>query len=959
MTKKSITRTINIKRYKRKQRKLEYKLKQNPNLQAPIKNIGFKESKSRIVNDEYRSLKIILGAILKKPEDLQLFEDHAIIMHHLSTFTSQLIHIYIGQLKKNNIQEPITQSTYEHAMKLIATKDFELSEKEKNLFNAFNTLKTSIGIQEFEKYTSISHLIHTAATQMFTNFKVNITTHYYKRLRRVIYLLIEHHPEYSKLEDDDKSKKRLQILNSIIDRNMNSEHTQFQDLINQCIKDFIPGDHWTKGSLGSELACCYAKFIYPTFALEAKLEDMGKKALNEYYKKKTNNVIESQDKTAVIIEKNRGPIPKKTFKKYPKISKKKKSELSNELIDEYTIKKKYACFQSVPIKSSFIIGYYGINSQSLLYIGDFTGIPGYINKRKTMDELGKDPKKKKMIWGRYFNLNHPIFQKQYKKGYRFDYSISTDGFGCTLKFVPKTKPTYAESGYKKSKLNPKKSSDVNEIDNDVSNESINPKTISDTNEIDNGVSNGLNNECTSELSDNKTINETTLSSKKLIKPKIIKKIPVKKHKAPVKPKTIKEKGWHCPQISDLDPNDRLKLANRKLAGVDPGYKNLVVIVSGSKANGTFKKYVYKASHRKLDTQFFKIQKTRNKLRKQHSLNELEKPLSATNSKSLDVEIFLEYIKVHYEVSLKVNAIYQNIVFRKIKYYSQLRAKSSLEKLVNDIKRIFGPDVVLLYGNWSRSTQMKGLMPVPGLGIKKRLARSFEMYDVDEYCTSKMCCNCHKELKNKVVIDKNTGQRKEIYRVLVCDKCIGEDGKMIESRHIHRDINGAVDILKLGKLDIEGKPRPEAFCRKPLDTNKSKTQVKTRSKKQVKKTISNKQVKKTISKKQVKIISNKQTIKQEIKPNVQSKIKPNIYVKTQPKIKPNIHIKTQPNGLSMIENPSVTQTQRQKIFKKINPGLMDDIIIQSKIKMIIIPDEYDHNQNQGPSNDPHLQDEFCK
>ena len=68
-------------------------------------------------------------------------------------------------------------------------------------------------------------------------------------------------------------------------------------------------------------------------------------------------------------------------------------------------------------------------------------------------------------------------------------------------------------------------------------------------------------------------------------------------------------------------------------------------------------------------------------------------------------------------------------------------------MLNEIEKKFGKNLLLGLGDWSinSSYQMKGCMPTPNKGISKLLMKRFEVISVDEYKTSKLCCNCHKEL----------------------------------------------------------------------------------------------------------------------------------------------------------------------------------------------------------------------
>jgi hypothetical protein len=82
-------------------------------------------------------------------------------------------------------------------------------------------------------------------------------------------------------------------------------------------------------------------------------------------------------------------------------------------------------------------------------------------------------------------------------------------------------------------------------------------------------------------------------------------------------------------------------------------------------------------------------------------------------------------------------------------------------------------------------------------VKNKLQKWHEVVDVDEFCTSKLCCHCHCEMA-KV---KYNG--KEINSVLHCS--INQCGITIDC-----DINGAMIIFMLLKKMIQKERQPEAF-----------------------------------------------------------------------------------------------------------------------------------------------------
>ena len=100
------------------------------------------------------------------------------------------------------------------------------------------------------------------------------------------------------------------------------------------------------------------------------------------------------------------------------------------------------------------------------------------------------------------------------------------------------------------------------------------------------------------------------------------------------------------------------------------------------------------------------------------------------------------------------------MFRKLNFRRSVRTKQSEEVLLNEIENKFlsknekekGKKILLLYGDYSRTSQMKKTIPTPNIGFKKLLLKRFEILEVNEYNTiqyntSKLYNKTFKEMKN--------------------------------------------------------------------------------------------------------------------------------------------------------------------------------------------------------------------
>jgi hypothetical protein len=188
-----------------------------------------------------------------------------------------------------------------------------------------------------------------------------------------------------------------------------------------------------------------------------------------------------------------------------------------------------------------------------------------------------------------------------------------------------------------------------------------------------------------------------------------------------------------------------------------------------------------------------------------------------------------------------------MLFRKLQFRRFVRTKQSEETLLNEIENKFlskedksnNKKLLILHGDYSRTSQMKGCMPSPNIGFKKLLLKRFELLEVNEYNTSKLYNKTFKELTN-VSIRRNK-HKKHLHEILTQKE---EPNKRI---FVNRDKNACKNILYLGKYYLTNQSRPNEFIA-PLGRIRL---VKAKPEEKVKKV-----VKKVISKKKKKLLFNK-------------------------------------------------------------------------------------------------------
>lgn len=251
----------------------------------------------------------------------------------------------------------------------------------------------------------------------------------------------------------------------------------------------------------------------------------------------------------------------------------------------------------------------------------------------------------------------------------------------------------------------------------------------------------------------------------------------------------------------------------KLISVDPGKIRPLSMID---EHNNF--YKYTACRRRVETYTKRCDQIINSEKIKNKIIDEETKLSQFNSKTLKLEDYKNYIIKKNKFNDNVKSFYNNILFRKLNFRRFTRTKQSEEVLLNEIENKFlsndNKKLLLLYGDYSRTSQMKGTIPTPNIGFKKLLLKRFEILEVNEYNTSKLynmrnstgsSNNSFEELKN-VSVRKNN-HTKYLHEILTLkeetERCI----------FVNRDVNACKNILYVGKYFLKNQCRPTEFCPK--------------------------------------------------------------------------------------------------------------------------------------------------
>jgi hypothetical protein len=273
-------------------------------------------------------------------------------------------------------------------------------------------------------------------------------------------------------------------------------------------------------------------------------------------------------------------------------------------------------------------------------------------------------------------------------------------------------------------------------------------------------------------------------------------------------KDLKDKKWGSKvpilqeqdfyNIEDLSKEQLDTLKERNIVGCDPGKRSLVYMMD---KNGN--KLQYTAPQRKRESKTKTNQRILLEERKRNGIVEKETILSFQNSKSVDYEKFKSYLVEKDKLNKETAEFYKRDTWRKMKFRQYSYSKKSIDTFLNKIKETFGENILIGYGNWSRSTQMKHFMPTMNKGLRKLIHKKYDTITINECNTSKKCCDCNKDLE--YYKDK---EGKKVFRLLICSECVSCENKKIVFRT--RDANSSINIMKLTQSWIEKQERPLCF-----------------------------------------------------------------------------------------------------------------------------------------------------
>jgi len=438
-------------------------------------------------------------------------------------------------------------------------------------------------------------------------------------------------------------------------------------------------------------------------------------------------------------------------------------------------------FQFFPLRTDIIIKHIQIDTKSLIEI--------FIRDDK--NDLLKDVEgNKDKIWNLIFKLDNPIFKQ---KNFVFDYVINTDCYTTSIKMLnknnvesEKVKKTNMKN---KKNENAKLTKDMNEEEKEQfkKNEEIKKK----------------NKETEFRLKLKEKKDKEKEEFKKL--PKEEQKKLKDKQKEDIKKQKL-ESGEECQYIDDLNDNQLKELDNNDFICIDIGIRVPAYMKSkkGIRFRYTNKKHAFRIRR-------FKYQKIIKKHKDINNITPVENELSNYNSKSVNFNKFKDFILNKNRVNRLLFDKYNNEIFRKYKWYGFLNRKKADAKLIRELKKTFGKDSIIIFGDCSlKGNCKKGNISTPSTRLKRLLKENFKMYNIDEFRTSKLHYKTEEVCDNLYMMDNNKDKTKQKERKIHAVLTFKMEKK--QSGCINRDENAVNNMIKIVNHQIKFKERPLKYRR---------------------------------------------------------------------------------------------------------------------------------------------------
>src|SRR5204863_1888624 len=167
-------------------------------------------------------------------------------------------------------------------------------------------------------------------------------------------------------------------------------------------------------------------------------------------------------------------------------------------------------------------------------------------------------------------------------------------------------------------------------------------------------------------------------------------------------------------------------------------------INSSRNNRQILRYMSMSRRRHLGTNIARDRRERF-IKHRNNVDEIraaEQRLTQTNTHSTSTTDFDRYVSIRGEVVNVLGPLYENSIFRKIRWRTSIGKQRDFSLLGNLIRRKFVSDPLIIIGDKSAHTAVRFHTPTQGIRLRYQLYRlGFRVLLLDEYRTSSSCPDC--------------------------------------------------------------------------------------------------------------------------------------------------------------------------------------------------------------------------
>ena len=362
----------------------------------------------------FKSIRTSLKSIIKDSDTQKKINDLVIRINDIVIDTYQFIKLFVLNKLNTNLAIPTIDINFiKYCISTLGTRDNRgkktvetplLQEIQKFYTDEFQPINNH---QKYD-FINLSYIFPYVYTSIHTSIMNNIKEHFAKRLSKFISIFggIHYDKNYKGKHKNKSSDEYIKDKKALLYK---VKKCILENTIEKMPEIMITWYNTVKDNLKVDN-------IEKSMAYDCKTKNGWNKYISlTYY---INNEFEKYND---LIYKEIELLQKKADKA-------KKEETKNKYSDKIKEKnsKIIKLYQIMPLRNSCVPKYLFIDSASLANI---FGEKGY--KAELLEDLKKNRNK---IWNTYFNMNKSIFKL---KDYNFNYTLVTDGIGCSLHFKHK------------------------------------------------------------------------------------------------------------------------------------------------------------------------------------------------------------------------------------------------------------------------------------------------------------------------------------------------------------------------------------------------------------------------------------------------------------------------------------------------------------------------------------------